>query len=133
MPHDPRSAADRLQRLRDLRGPRERDASAAGMFRAESTRLARLARQVGGVAEAWESVCPPEHAPRTRVVSVARGILTIGVADAPTRYQLERILKAGADREIIRRCPMTVRRIRLVADAAAADPHTQGPPPGDSA
>jgi len=97
------------------------------MFVTEGTRLARLARQVGGVAEAWEALCPPEHISRTRVVGVARGVLTIGVADAPTRWALERLLKGGADREMIGKCPMTVRRIRLVADAEAA-PRRNGAP-----
>ena len=121
--HEAESAAERLAHLRAMRGPRDRDDSAAGMFRAEGTRLSRLARQVGGVAEAWEAVCPPQHASRTRVISVLRGVLTIGVADASTRWELERELKGGADRRIIARCPMTVRRIKLVSDADAADPH----------
>jgi hypothetical protein len=122
--HDPdTSAAQRLQRLRHLRIPREREDSVAGVFKAEGTRLARLDRKVGGVAEAWESVCPAECAPRTRVVGIAKGVLTIGVADAATRWHLERLLRAGADRDIVSRCPMTVRRIRLIADAEAADPH----------
>ena len=130
MAYDPSdSTADRLARLRHLRAPRERESSVQGMFLAEGSRIARLARKMGGVAEAWEAVCPAEHAPRTRVIGVNRGILTIGVADASTRWALERLLKGGADRDVIAGCPMTVRRIRLVADAEAEDHHA--PSAGD--
>jgi len=123
--HEPDSIPDRLARVRLLRAPRERESSVAGVFLAEGSRIARLAKQMGGVAEAWETVCPPDLAPRTRVVGVSRGVLTIGVADASTRWALERLLKGGADRAVITGCPMTVRRIRLVADADAENPHAR--------
>ncbi len=53
--------------------------------------------------------------------SVARGLVTIGVEDASTRFELDRLLRAGAERAFIRACAASVRKIRLVAYSPDAD------------
>lgn len=114
---DPEAAALRLERLREARQRRGRDDALAPAFQRAARDLQRLQKGLAGVAEAWESVCPAELLERTAIRGIRRGVLTIGVADAPARYELERMLKGGAERELIRRCPMTVRKVRLAAEA----------------
>lgn len=117
MTNQPRNHADRLQALREARARPSRDTAAGPLFSAAARDLHRLEKKLAGVAEAWEAVCPSHLLDRTAIISVSRGVLSIGVADAPARFEIDRLLGAGAKRELIRRCPMTVRRIRLVADA----------------
>jgi len=118
---DPRDAAGRIERLRGFRVRPPRDDHAGAMFEATGRDLARREKKFAGVAEAWEATCPPEHLGRTAIQGVHRGVLTIGVADASTRYELDRMLKAGAQKDLVRRCPMTVRRVKLVAADVGAD------------
>ena len=115
---DPRSAAMRLGKLRETRSRRERDDALASSFQRTARDLARLEKNLAGVAEAWETVCPPARLPRTAIRSVQRGKLTIAVADASTRFELDRLLRAGAKRDLVKGCPMTVRSVRLVQDAS---------------
>lgn len=118
---DPEAAALRLQRLREARERKVRDDALSPAFQRAARDLHRLQKGLAGVAEAWEGVCPAELLDRTAIQAIRRGVLTIGVADAPTRYELERLLKGGAERDLIRRCPMTVRKVRLTADAALGE------------
>lgn len=125
MTQQPRNHADRLTALREARARPTRDAAAGPLFTAAARDLHRLEKKLAGVAEAWEAVCPNHLLERTSILSVSRGVLSIGVADAPARFEIDRLLGAGAKRELIRRCPMTVRRIRLVADAPRNETQTR--------
>lgn len=114
---DPQAAALRLQRLREARQRRAPDDALAPAFQRAAKDLRRLQRGLAGVAEAWEAICPPDLLGRTAIRSIRRGVLTIGVADATACYELDRLLKGGGERELIRRCPMGVRKVRLASDA----------------
>ncbi|MEO1128526.1 MAG: DciA family protein [Planctomycetota bacterium] len=118
---DPQDAASRVDRLRSFRVRPMPDQHAGAMFEATGRELARQERKLAGIAEAWESICPPEHLGLTEIQGISRGVLTIGVADASTRYELDRLLKSGAQKNLVRLCPMTVRRVKLVA--AQIDTH----------
>ena len=111
----------RLEALRKGRVRPERDGSLGEMFRERSAELQKLEKRLGGVARAWQSVCPPELLGRTSVRSLARGVLTIGVEDASTRFELDRVLRAGGERTFIRACPTTVRKLKLVSAQEAPE------------
>lgn len=111
---DPAPIADRMERLRALRNRPARDVSIAPIMHAEGRRLEKMRRATGPLAQAWMDVCPSEHLDRTAIVGVRSGVLTIRVADASTRFKLDRLLASGAGRELIRRCPVSVRRVKLV-------------------
>ncbi len=116
---DPKAAALRLARLREARGRKDRDDSVAALFQRTARDLGRRERNLAGVAEAWEAVCPASLLGRTAIRSIHRSRLTIAVADAPTRYELDHLLRSGGKRALIKGCPMTVRDVRLVVDAGA--------------
>lgn len=107
----------RLEALRKGRVWPERDGSIGAMFRERGAELERLEKRLGGVSRAWQSVCPPDLLARTSVRSLLRGVLTIGVEDAATRFELDRLLRSGAERVFVRACPTTVRKVKLVSAA----------------
>jgi len=111
---NPQRASAAVNKLREHRpGPRSappiHDAVAA--FENE---LARRHKSMGGVAAAWTAVVPDDIAGPAELVSLARGVLTVRVQDAPARFRLDRFLRAGGEREVQRRSPVTLRKIRLV-------------------
>lgn len=76
--------------------------------------IRKLQRGVGACAAAWGQVVPPELAARTQLISLNRGVLLVGVPDASTRFQLDRLLRAGGDRAFRESCKADVRSIRVV-------------------
>lgn len=122
---DPKAAAIKLANLRKNRTFSARDDSLAPSFQRTARDLARLEKKLVGVTEAWENVCPQSLLPKTAIRSINRGKLTIAVADAATRFTLDNHLRAGAKRDLIKGCPMTVRDVRLVQDASIAPDHHQ--------
>lgn len=87
-------------------------------FLAKAQALKRSRRHRVGCAAAWEAVCPAALIDRTSVIGIRSGALTIGVADHATRYELDRFLRGGAEHELVKLSPTTVRRVRLVVDSS---------------
>jgi len=110
-----RDIAARLAALREHRVTPERRITIAQDVLSTAADLKKLERRLGGVAEAWNRVCPPQHVERTAIESLSRGVLTVRVADAATRFELDRALRSGAEAELVRLAPSGVRKVRLVA------------------
>lgn len=102
-----------IEQLRARRVKPERAVEVRGVFAAAAREFTKRDRHFSVAAEAWGEVCPRELAARTAIVSFARGVLTIGVTDAATRFEIDRVLRAGAERELVRRMPTTLRKVRL--------------------
>lgn len=105
--------AQRLKSLRERRVFRDRTASVGPIADALGADLKRLERRIGGVAGAWTATCPPELIRRTSVEGISRGVLTIRVDDAGTRFEIDRWLRSGGERELVKKCPTTVRKVRV--------------------
>lgn len=103
-----------LELLRARRVWADRAAPVGPMVEAAGREFTRLAKRLGGVGGAWAAVCPAALALKTTVVGVSRGVATIHVADAATRFELDRWLRSGGERELIKRCPTTLRKVKLV-------------------
>jgi hypothetical protein len=103
-----------LARIRQARVRPAPDLSLAGMMAAQAREIRRRQRATEGVGEAWDAAVPADLRERSFVEGVSRGVLTVRAANAPTRYELERLLRAGLEREVIRRCSAPVRRVKLV-------------------
>jgi hypothetical protein len=129
VPLDP---ARRLDRLRESRVRPDRAVALGALVREASDEFRRAARRAGGAGAAWAEACPAALAARTAVDGVSRGVLTIHADDAPTRFEVDRWLRAGGEREVVRRCPATVRKIRVVI-ASAAETRVSRPPPSSRA
>ncbi len=116
----PEEAQHKLDRLRENRRRKGRETGIGATFEAQGRDLKRLQRRMGPMAEAWLSVCPPSLLERTAIDGISRGVLTIRVDSHATRYTLDRILRAGGERDFIKGAPMTVRRLKLVVDESWA-------------
>lgn len=110
---DPEADARHLDRIRAQRVRPARDLALRSVVERSAAALRRAERGAGRVAGAWERVCPPEHLQKTAVERFASGVLTIVVADAATRYALDRFLRSGGERAVIESSPAPIRKVRL--------------------
>ena len=125
MPLDDSITPDDLDRFAVVRASRVRPDRARAMgetFLEQAQAIKRTRRKHLGCARAWEAVCPEALVGRTSVLGVRSGAMTIGVADHATRYELDRLLRAGGERELVRLAPTTVRRVKLIVDSTLHAP-----------
>lgn len=115
----PRSSwPDALARLRQHRNAPPRDQSIGPLVRELTDRLDEASKKSAGCGAAWAQACPPKHLPRTSVRGLARGVLTIAVDSAATRYELDRWLRAGGEQAVISAARAGVRKVKLVPGEA---------------
>jgi len=91
---DPRAADASLNRLRGFRVRAGRDLSLTDLA-AKAREYQRASKGLAGAARAWEAACPANLLARTSIVSLTRGVLTVGVDGSSTRYALDRAMRAG--------------------------------------
>lgn len=106
-PPAPPGATPADRQLARLRGWRNRPESAAalaeflpGQFRNE---VERPLRQFASLGAIWSEILRPDLLPRTRLESLSRGVLRVAVDSSATLYDLDRELRAGLERELIKR------------------------------
>lgn len=87
------------------------------LFLAEVPEMRRMKKQLGILAEAWARYIPADLAARTRLEGVARGVLRVGVTDAATAYELDRVLRSGAERAMLAGTPVSLRSVRVVVSS----------------
>ncbi|MHC4991964.1 MAG: DciA family protein [Planctomycetota bacterium] len=102
-----------LQSLQQRRGRPEKDLSIHGMVRQAAETLRRTERQLGDLAGLWEQVVPPHVAVHSRLVGIRSGVLHVQVDSASVRYELDRLLRAGAFRELQKRHRGTLVRVQV--------------------
>ena len=112
------ASIDRLRELR-VRTPRANDLGSA--FAARGKQLQREARGTGTIAKAWGELCPAHLLGRTGVVGVTRGVLTLAADDAAARFEVDRVLRCGVERQLLRKLSLDVRRVRVVVVGEQAD------------
>lgn len=106
--------AQRLEAVRRYRVRTDRDLSMGFLSEQFNRQIKRPYRQLGGVAEIWQRLVPAELAAHTRLVSLARGTLTIAVNSSARLYTLDAMLRRGLESELISTCRgAAVRRVRL--------------------
>ena len=113
--------AQRLETLRQSRRAPDAPPAIGAMFQAKAKQLRRLERSLSGVGQAWAELCPPELLQRTCVVRLSRGVLTLGASDSATRFEVDRLLRTGAQRQLVRRCPSTLRKVKVILQADLAN------------
>jgi len=112
------SVARAVERIRANRVRPERETSLTRELSRLSTRYARDASGIGKVAETWEAVAPDDVRSSARLKSLSRGVLTLTVPDASSRYRLERALQSGLRRSLIRTSSVTIRDVRVRVEPA---------------
>jgi hypothetical protein len=113
-PRDALPASARLESIRARRLPRER-ATPIGDAIERLTRSMRTHESALAPARlAWAEIMPKIIAERSSLVSLRAGTLTIRITESPTRFAADRLLRAGAEIRFLKRCPRSIRRLRLV-------------------
>lgn len=104
-----------LRRLRQWRNPAAPDLSLAFVKEQFQREVARPHRQLGQFVDLWAELIPEPLLRHTRLEGFARGVLRVAVDSSAHRYELDHLLRAGLERELMRRQPAgaTLRRVRL--------------------
>ena len=106
-----------IERLRSQRVRPERDLTLTRAFMGEHVELRRLRRANAGLVEAWEAAAPTELRDLAMLRGVASGVATIAVADASARFHLDRWLRSGGEKALLRACPAPVRKVKIVIES----------------
>lgn len=102
-----------VERLRQARIRPNWDRSLAPeMVRAIREAVA-LRRATSGCAEAWTKVIPASILARTALEGISRGVLTVRVPDAATRFELDRFLRSGGQKLLTSECRTTLSKVRI--------------------
>ena len=106
-----------VQRLRENRVRPERDRSLAGEMDRAIREVAQLRRATGGSAAAWSKVVPESLLKRTALEGISKGVLTVRVPDAATRFELDRFLRSGGQKQLLGESRTSIGRVRIVVSA----------------
>jgi hypothetical protein len=87
------------------------------MFLSRAPEIRRLKKQLALVAEAWERVIPAELVVRTRLEGISRGILRVCVSDSAAAFELDRVLRSGAEAMMLSQTPVSLRSVRVVVSS----------------
>ncbi|MCC6320671.1 MAG: DUF721 domain-containing protein [Phycisphaerales bacterium] len=108
---------DQLGRVRRTRVRESPSGDLRRLFLAQAPELRRLRRQLAGIAASWAETIPPEIAARTRLEGISRGVLRVGVPDSAAAYELDRVLRSGAEAVVLRGGGAGVRSVRVVVSS----------------
>lgn len=114
-----RDSHQHIGNLRTWRTRPERDLSLGFVADFVKRQYAKPQKQLGKVVEVWRERVPDEFQQRTVLAGLSRGILNVHVADSPTLYQLDHLLRAGLERELTRTPGVTLRRVKLKLEPRA--------------
>ncbi|MEM1212923.1 MAG: hypothetical protein AAGI68_11575 [Planctomycetota bacterium] len=103
----------RVGRLRERRVWKGKDLTLGGMKKDFEREVARPYRQLAGVAAWWAEHVPGELVGQTRLEGLSREVLRVTVGGAPAMYELDRALREGLERELLRAFAGKVRKVRL--------------------
>lgn len=110
------------ERLAARRRP-ERELAIGGIVGRVAQQARRTHDRLGELVELWESIVPAPLASRTRLTSLRGGVLHVDVDCPATLYELDRLLRGGAEARLRADHQATLTRIRLkVADMGEASP-----------
>jgi len=107
-------AARRLELLQQRRTWGDRDTSLAPSLIEIRKHLQKQLDAIDTMQQAWDSVIPEELASRTQI-RLDKGVLRVSVQDSSIRFALDRLLRAGAQNELVRRAPVPIRSVKLEA------------------
>ncbi len=111
------AVAERIERVRRQRVRPDRATTLTNDFQIMSRGLRRDRGRIAGVAEAYLTLCPPALAARTSLRGLNRGVLTIAADDSSARFDLDRWLRNGGERDIITTSRAGIARIKVVIAA----------------
>lgn len=105
---------DHLAHLRQWRNRPEADLSLHFLQESFKKDIQKPYKQLHAMAEVWGRLIPPALVRKTRLESLARGVLRVVVDSSSTLYDLDRLLRQGLEKEIItQHTGPAVRKIQL--------------------
>ncbi len=102
-----------IERLREYRSSRPRDASIQGMLGAQAEHAQRQAKKFGKIADLWQQIVPERLASESVIESFNRGVLTVGVPSSSVRFNLDEQLRAGLLDRLRRGYPGSLHRVKV--------------------
>ena len=102
-----------LDRMRPFRERRERDVTIEVTIRSLERELRAEHDAVGDVIDVWNQVAPANVRGLAAIGGVVQGTLTLTVESSGASYELSRALREGLERELLKRLPARVRRIKV--------------------
>ena len=114
----PEESLNYLEHLRRWRGPKAYDHSLAFMAKEFDKEIAKPFKQLQNMIPLWYQLVPDDLAKHTSLESLRRGVLQVAVDSSAHLYELDRLLRNGLERDLIRRQKKPViRRIKLRVNA----------------
>jgi len=89
--------------LRQSRGLQSPDLSLGFLRQQFERQIEKPARQLGDLGEVWRELVPGDLVEQTRLESLSRGVLKVAARSAGAHYELDRLLRGGLQRQIIKR------------------------------
>ena len=130
-PKSPRSAVANIepistqvyslqQLLTNKADPRTRDAAKLGdvLLPWYEKMVARPAEKLDGVTELWQALVPERLLKRTRLLSLLKGTLSVGVDSAPLRADLTTLLRSGLLTQLQTASRGTVYRVKTCVQSS---------------
>ena len=107
----------RLAGLRDRRAWAGRESDLKSLVDARREDLTRTHKSLGGAGQAFDSVvrelASDRLADACMIEGVRGGVLSVRAGSSAVRYELDRLLRSGAETQIIRRAGTGISRIRV--------------------
>ncbi len=103
----------RLERLRQWRNKAQPDRTLSFVREQVEKNIVKPHKQIGNLAALWREAVPEKLAVRTALRGIARGVLTVQVADSPTHYELDRLLRSGLEQQLRQACKVPLRKIKI--------------------
>lgn len=108
----------RLDQLRQHRNRADPDLSLGFIQKQFRQDVERPHKQLAGLTELWAELVPPALLPHTRLIGLQRGVLRVAVDASPRLYELQALLRAGLEKQLIERHRATLRRVKLQVDGS---------------
>lgn len=102
-----------IDRMRPFRCRHDRDVSMEPALKAIEREFRQQNDAVGDVIDAWNAVAAPQVRSLATIAGVTQGTLTLVVHSSGASYELSRALRGGLERELMRRLPARVKRIKV--------------------
>jgi hypothetical protein len=111
------ASAAGLARIVSRREVPERDQRLNQEFAGIAKRVRTQRKAVGGLGSAWEASLRAagiheQVYEKTTLVGLSRGVLTVRVADAATKFILDRFLRSGGEKAVGRLAGVGLQRIK---------------------
>ena len=108
-----RNPEQHIENLRRWRNWKPRDVTLGSVVELVETQDARPHKQLGQIVGLWEQLVPEKLRRQTALASLGKGVLTVHVSDSAAMYELDRLLRGGAEQQLKAACKTTLRKIRL--------------------